>query len=99
MKVNITYYDCESLTIEEVVARAVQNYGSGAKVETGPDSSIAYDHIYHGFMQLITHRQISALYDKSSDYATELKRLRQEVLVKVEEILDQVIIENEAKVH
>lgn len=98
MKVQITYRDDQSLTVEEVVRQAAQNYGPGAKVEVGPESSIAYDHIYFGLAQLITHEQLSLLYTRNSDYQTDIKRLRQDVLFKVSELVDQVIIDNEAKV-
>jgi hypothetical protein len=98
MKVNITYHDLDSLTVEEVVKQATHNYGKSVKVEVTPESWIAYDAIYFGIQQLITHEQISMLYDKSSPYQEDIKRLRSDVIYKVQEIIDQVIIDNESKV-
>ncbi len=98
MKVTITYHDSESFTVEEVVKQAMHNYGKQVQVEVMPDSTIAYDHIYFGLQQLITHKQLSMLYDRGSDYQTDLKKLRSEVLYKVTEIIDQVIVDNESKV-
>lgn len=98
MRVKIEFIDNESLTVEEVVAQAQHNYGRLVKVETAPITSIAYDHIYHGLQQLITHQQVSLIHDKSGNYQTDLKRLRSDVLYKVEEIIDQVIVDNEDKV-
>lgn len=98
MKVTITYHDNESFTIEEVVRQAVHNYGKAAQVEVTPESTLAYDHIYFGLQQLITHEQLSLLYDKDATYQQEVKKLREQVLYKVTEIVDQVIIDNEAKV-
>lgn len=98
MKVNITYHDLESLTVEEVVRRATQNYGKNVTVEITPESWIAYDAIYFGLQQLITHEQLSILYDSGDSYQVDLKKLRSDVLYKVEEIIDQVIIDNESKV-
>lgn len=98
MKVTITYHDTESFTVEEVVKQAVHNYGKSAHIEVMPDSTIAYDHIYFGLQQLVTHEQLSLLYDKSSNYHTDLEKLRSEVLYKVTEIVDQVIVDNESKV-
>lgn len=95
MKVSIEYHDTESLTIEEVVRQAQQNYGNSVKVEVTPDSTIAYDHIYFGIWQLVTHRQASLMFDKKSDYQTDLKSLRADVQFKLDEILSQVIIDNE----
>lgn len=98
MKVNITYHDLDSLTVEEIVRQATHNYGKNVKVEIEPESWIAYDSIYFGIQQLITHEQISMLYDKHSSYQHDLKKLRSDILYKIEEILDQVIIDNESKI-
>jgi hypothetical protein len=98
MKVQITYHDNESFTMEEVVKQAIHNYGKAATVEITPESSLAYDHIYFGLQQLITHEQLSLLFDKDTAYQQDLKKLRESVLYKVTEIIDQVIIDNESKV-
>lgn len=98
MKVTITYHDSESFTVEEVVKQAVHNYGRLAQVEVMPESTMAYDHIYFGLQQLITHEQLSLLFDKGISYQQDIKRLRDQILYKVTEIVDQVIIDNESKV-
>lgn len=98
MKVTITYHDNDSLTVEEVVSQATSHYGRAAKVEIMPESTMAYDHVYFGLQQLITHRQLSLLYDRGSNYQQDIKSLRQEILYNIYEIVDQVIIDNEAKV-
>jgi hypothetical protein len=98
MKVTITYHDSESFTVEEVVKQAVHNYGRLAQVEVMPESTMAYDHIYFGLQQLVTHEQLSLLFDKGSSYQPDIKRLRNQIIYKVTEIVDQVIIDNESKV-
>lgn len=98
MQVQITYTDTESLTVEEVVKQATHNYGKMARVEIRPDSTMAYDYIHFGIQQLISHEQFSLLYDRDSSYQSDISKLREKVLYKITEILDQVIIENEAKV-
>jgi hypothetical protein len=98
MKVTITYHDSESFTVEEVVKQAVHNYGRLAQVEVMPESTMAYDHIYFGLQQLVTHEQLSLLFDKGSSYQQDIKRLRDQIIYKVTEIVDQVIIDNESKV-
>lgn len=98
MKVTITYHDNESFTVEEVVKQAVHNYGRLAQVEVMPESTMAYDHIYFGLQQLVTHEQLSMLFDKGSSYQQDIKRLRDEIIYKVTEIIDQVIVDNESKV-
>jgi hypothetical protein len=98
MKVTITYHDSESFTVEEVVKQAVHNYGRLAQVDIMPDSTMAYDHIYFGLQQLVTHEQLSMLFDKDSGYQQDIKRLRNQIIYKVTEIIDQVIVDNESKV-
>jgi len=98
MKVSITYHDNESFTIEEVVKQAVHNYGKTAIVEVMPESTLAYDHIYFGLQQLVTHEQLSLLFERNANYQKDIRKLREEVLYKVTEIIDQVIIDNESKV-
>ncbi len=98
MKVTITYHDNDSFTMEEVVKQAVHNYGRAAQVEVMPESTMAYDYIYFGLQQLITHEQLSLLYDRGSAYQQDIKKLRDEVMYKITEIVDQVIIDNESKV-
>jgi len=98
MKVTITYHDSESFTVEEVVKQAIHNYGRLAQVDVMPESTMAYDHIYFGLQQLVTHEQLSLLYDRGSNYQQDIKRLRDQIIYKVTEIVDQVIIDNESKV-
>lgn len=101
MKVNIQYYDTESLTMEEVVAQAHHNYGNLAKVRVAPESSLPFDYIYFGIQNIITHKQLSLIYEQDStggSYTSNIKELRAEVLKDLEEIVDQVITDNESKV-
>jgi hypothetical protein len=98
MKVTITYHDNESFTMEEVVKQAVHNYGKAAQVEVMPESTMAYDYLYFGLQQLLTHEQLSLLYDGGATYQQDIKKLREQVMYKITEIVDQVIIDNESKV-
>lgn len=97
MKVTIKYYDNESLTVEEVRRQAEHNYGKAAQVEVMPESTMAYDLIYFGLQQLMTHEQLGLLYNSGIGYQTDVKKLRRDILYKVQEIVDQVIIDNEAR--
>lgn len=98
MKINITYHDDKSFTAEEVVKLAHHNYGKSAKVEVLADSSAPHDQIAFAIQQIITPKQLSLLFDNKYTYQKDIKMLRAEVLLKLEEILDMVIIDNEAKV-
>lgn len=98
MKVNISYHDETSFTVEEVVKLAQHNYGKQVKVDIQADSLAPHDQIYFAIQQILTHRQLSILYDNKYSYQDDIKLLRAEVLYKLEEILDSVIIDNESKV-
>jgi hypothetical protein len=84
--------------MEEVVRQATENYGKGVKVDVSPETSMAYDHIYFGLQQLLTHEQLSLLYTKGDSYQVDIQKLRGDVLFKLQEIVDQVIIDNEERV-
>ena len=98
MKVNITYHDDSALTVEEVVKFAQKTFGNRSKIEVSADSPAPHDVIYFAIQQIITPRQIALLFDNKYTYNSDIKKLRLEVLSKLEEILDTVIIDNESKV-
>lgn len=77
---------------------AEHNYGKGVTVKAMPDSTNPHDLIYFGIQQIITHNQLSLLYDDKHGYQANIQKLRNETLYKLQEILDQCIIDNEAKV-
>ena len=98
MKVKLTYNDNQSFTMDEVIRQAKHNYGNGVTVEILPESTTTGDILYFALQQMIVHKQLSLLYDSKSAYQTDIKKLREEVLFKVQEVLDEVIMDNEAKV-
>ncbi len=98
MKVDISYYDDTSFTVEEIVKQAETNYGKNVKVVVQSDSPAPHDLIYFAIQSIITHRQLSLLYDNKYSYQKDIKELRADTLMKLEEILDSVIIDNESKV-
>lgn len=98
MQVTIKYVDNQSFTKEEIVRNAVHNFGRNVHVEIMPESGNAHDMIYFGIQQIVTHEQLSLIYDSGPTYQQDLKKLRAEALYKLTEILDTVIVDNEAKV-
>jgi hypothetical protein len=98
MQVTITYIDNKSFTKEEVVRNALHIHGKTADVKIMPESSNAHDLIYFGIQQMITHEQLSLIYDSNGTYQKDLQKLRAEVLYKLQEIVDTVIVDNETKV-
>ena len=98
MQITIRYHDDTALTIEEVVKQATNAYGKAARVDVVPDSNKPHDMIYFAIQCMITHQQLGLLYDDKLGYQSSLKILRAETLSKLEEILDQVIVDNESRV-
>lgn len=98
LKVKITYYDTDSLTVEEVLATAKQNYGEFVEVEVFPESNDPRDIIYFGLQQLITFEQLSLLFDNTPLYDTKLKDTKDKILSQLAETLDQVVKDNEVRV-
>ena len=98
MKVKLTYHDNQSFTADEVIRQAKHNYGSGVAIEVYPESNNATDILYFAIQQMITHEQLSILFDNANSYQFDIKKLRSEILFKIEEVLDEVIIDNEHKV-
>ena len=98
MQVTIKYNDDHAFTVEEVVALAHTNYGKMAKVEVQSDSPAPHDLLYFALQQMVTYRQLALLYDDKYKYQSDIKHLRSEILVKLGEILDSVIIDNESRV-
>ncbi|HEY9701868.1 MAG TPA: hypothetical protein V6C58_05460 [Allocoleopsis sp.] len=98
MLVTIKYHDSESLTTEEVVNLAHHNYGESASIMVEADSPAPHDRILFALQQIVTPRQLVLLFDNKFTYQKDIKLLRAEVLQKLEELLDTVIIDNETKV-
>lgn len=95
MKVEISYFDSDSFLLEEVVRQAKDNYGAQASVKVLPESDTPIDYLYFALQRLITGEHLSLLYDSGPTYQQDLKKLRAEIMYKVGEVLDDVIINNE----
>jgi hypothetical protein len=98
MKVRITYHDFTSLTKEEVIRAAKQNYGDGAEVEIFPSSNDPWDAVYFGLQQAITYDQLGLLFDEGALYPQKLEVLKALVLERLEKELNAVITDNEVRV-
>lgn len=97
MNVNISYHDRESFTIEEVIAAAKRNYGKNVSVSVTPESSKPFDILYFALQSMVTQDQLSLFFDDKNTYAKELQKLRAEIIYRVQETLDSVIMNNEEK--
>ena len=97
MNVNLSYNDRESFTVEEVVAQARRNYGRNVSVTVTPESSKASDILYFALQSIITQDQLSIFFDNKETYTKELGKLRADILYRVQEVMDLVIMDNESK--
>ena len=97
MLVKVEYHDEESLLVEEVIKRAKDNYGSRTVVKVMPESDTPMDYLYFALERLVTGDHLSLLYDSGPTYQKDLELLRAEIMNKVGEVLNDVIINNEHK--
>ena len=97
MKVKIEYHDNDSFLVEEVIKQAKNNYGDNVSVIVQPESDTPIDYLYFAIQRLITGKHLSLLYDSGHMYQKHLESLRSEALYKLGEVLDEVIMDNEAK--
>lgn len=97
MKVTATYFDDEALTMEEAVKLTKLKLGDSARVEVTADSLAPHDLILFALQQMITRQQADILYNNNINYNSSIRVLRSETIEKVVELLDTVIIENEAR--
>lgn len=98
MQVTVKYHDTDSLLVEEVIKQAKNNYGNTASVQVAPDSDTPLDLLHFAIERYITGKHITLLYDSGPTYQRDLEKFRSEILYKLGEILDEVIISNENKI-
>lgn len=99
VQVIVKYHDKDSFLIEEVIKQARNNYGTQVVVEIQPDSNTPIDYLYFAIQRLITGDHITLLFDSGSMYKKDLEKLRAEIMYKVGEVVDDVILENEARIN
>jgi len=98
MKVVIEYHETNALTIEEVVKNARRVYGKTAEVRVLPESNLPHDLIQFALWQMTANEQTCLFFNEAELYAKKLKELRAYTLYKLEELLDDTLLENEEKI-
>ncbi len=98
MRVTVKYHDLDSFLLEEVVQQAKRNYGDTASVTVLPESDTPIDYLYFALQRLITGDHITLLYESGPTYQQDLAKLRADIMYKVGEVLNDVIMDNEHKV-
>lgn len=99
MQVILKFHDNEALLPEEVIRQAKHNYGDRCQVTVRPESDTPIDYLYFAIQRLISGDHISLYYDSGPTYQQDLKKLRAEMMYKIEEVLNDVIIDNEQRLH
>lgn len=97
MKVTVEYHDNHSFLLEEIVKQAKNNYGAKARVSIYPESDTPMDYLYFAIERLVTGDQLTLLYDSKEQYREKLSLLREEMISKMKDVLDDVLIMNESK--
>ena len=98
MKVVIEYHDSDALTIEEIVKNNKRIHGNTANIKVLPDSYLPHDLIQFALYQMTAAEQVALFFNEDALYPKKLKEFRASILYKLEEILDDVLLENEEKI-
>lgn len=98
MKVLVEYHDNNTLTIEEIIKNNKRLHGVEANVKVLPESMLPHDLIQFALWQMTAREQTTLFFDEDALYPKKLKEFRASVLYKLEELLDDVLLENEEKI-
>lgn len=98
MKVTIVYFDHDSMAVEEVVSRAVHNYGDDVQVTVEPESFSTSDILYFCMQKVVTHDQLAALFDEPHKYQDVLEEIKAKATNLAVAELERVIKDNEIRV-
>jgi adenine deaminase len=98
MRVDISFYDHEALTSDEIKER-LKSLGLYESIRISPDSNDPEDFIFLGISELISKEQIDILLDEDPEiYKEKVKRLKDKVIKKITIILDRVVLYNEKRI-
>lgn len=97
-KIIIEYFDTEALTVEEIVKNAKRVHGSTSTIKVLPDSMLPHDLIQFALWQMTAAEQTGIFFNEGALYPQKLKELRASIIYKLEELLDDVLLENEEKI-
>jgi hypothetical protein len=96
-RVDVSYYDTESLTSEEIKDR-LKSLGLYENIRITPDSNDPEDFIFFGISELITKDQIDLLLDEDPEiYKERMQRIKERLLKKLNIIVNRVILYNEKR--
>lgn len=96
-RVLVEYHDSDALTVEEIIKNAKRAHSSTATVKVMPESMLPHDLIMFALWQMSAAEQTAIFFNEKELYPKKLKELRASTLYKLEELLDDVLIENEKK--
>lgn len=97
-KIIIEYHNSDALTVEELIKNAKRTHGTAASVKVLPDSMLPHDLIQFALWQITAAEQTAIFFNEGALYPKKLKELRANTLYKLEELLDDVLLENEGKI-
>lgn len=99
MRVKIEFDDNTAFTAEEAEQRYKTSFGEGASIEVLPRNNSNDAYLYFALQNLITVEQLELFFEYYPyGYPDKLDKLKEEVMLKVSNILDKVIQNNESKV-
>lgn len=92
MKVNVSYIDRDSLSVDEIHHNAKKLFGDSAQVELLPESNSTRSYIRHAIILAITNKQLDSFFDdEKAIYEEKLERLKKDFIGEVEDLLQETI--------
>lgn len=96
-KIRVTYHDNDALTVEEIVKNNKNIHGKTCEIEVFPESMLPHDLISFALWQMTAATQTAYFFNEKELYPKHIKEMRADIMYKLEEILDDVILENEER--
>lgn len=98
MQVTLKFEDRQSLTAKEITQNLKHLYGVSTDIEVTPTGTSPESYIYFGLQELLTEEQVHSFFEDGHHlYQSRLTETRRNILNKVENILNTLIVDNETK--
>jgi hypothetical protein len=98
MKVKLEYTDTDALTVEEIIKNNKRIHGNTCSIKVLPESMLPHDLIQFALWQMTGAEQTALFFNEKELYQKKLTELRASILYKLEELLDDVLLENEDRI-
>ena len=97
-QVKITYRDISGLSSKELKNDMTGIFGESCQVVVSPDNNTPESYLRFALQELVTQEQAECYFDTSPrEYAVHIQDMRHKISVKIADMFDKIILENESK--